>query len=146
MDVKVRIPGITNAWTMPIRARIDMLTTGVRTPIGIKVFGPDLKEIEKIGAHLEAIIKNVPGTRSVYAERVAGGYFVDFDLKRSELARYGLSVADAQNVIMSAIGGENVTTTIEGRARYPVNVRYARELRDNIERLSQVLVSTPAGA
>jgi Cu(I)/Ag(I) efflux system membrane protein CusA/SilA len=146
MDAKVRIPGITNAWTMPIRARIDMLTTGVRTPIGIKIFGPDLKEIEKIGAHLEAIIKDVPGTRSVYAERVAGGYFVDFDLKRSELARYGLSVADAQNVIMSAIGGENVTTTIEGRARYPVNVRYARELRDNIERLSQVLVSTPSGA
>ncbi len=146
MDATVRIPGITNAWTMPIRARIDMLTTGVRTPIGIKIFGPDLKEIEKIGAHLEAIMKDVPGTRSVYAERVAGGYFVDFDLKRSELARYGLSVADAQNVITSAIGGENVTTTIEGRARYPVNVRYPRELRDNFERLSQVLVSTPSGA
>ena len=146
MDAKVRIPGITNAWTMPIRARIDMLTTGVRTPIGIKIFGPDLTEIEKIGGHLEAIMKDIPGTRSVYAERVAGGYFVDFDLKRGELARYGLSVADAQNVIMSAIGGENVTTTIEGRARYPVNVRYPRELRDNIERLSQVLVSTPAGS
>jgi Cu(I)/Ag(I) efflux system membrane protein CusA/SilA len=146
MDAKVRIPGVTNAWTMPIRTRIDMLTTGVRTPIGIKIFGPDLKEIEKIGARLEAIMKDVPGTRSVYSERVAGGYFIDFDLKRNELARYGLSVADAQNVIMSAIGGENVTTTIEGRARYPVNVRYPRELRDNIERLSQVLVSTPAGA
>jgi Cu(I)/Ag(I) efflux system membrane protein CusA/SilA len=146
MDAKVRIPGITNAWTMPIRARIDMLTTGVRTPIGIKIFGPDLTEIERIGSHLEAIMKGVPGTRSVYAERVAGGYFVDFDLKRDQLARYGLSVADAQDVIMSAIGGENVTTTIEGRARYPVNVRYPRELRDNIERLSQVLVSTPAGS
>jgi copper/silver efflux system protein len=146
MDAKVQIPGVTNAWTMPIRTRIDMLTTGVRTPIGIKIFGPDLKEIEKIGAHLEAIIKDIPGTRSVYSERVAGGYFVDFDLKRSELARYGLSVADAQNVITSAIGGEDVTTTIEGRARYPVNVRYPRELRDNIERLSQVLVSTPTGA
>ena len=109
---------------MPIRARIDMLTTGVRTPIGIKIFGADLNEIEKIGAHLEMIMKDIPGTRSVYAERVAGGYFVDFDLKRDQLARYGLSVADAQNVIMSAIGGENVTTTIEGRARYPVNVRY----------------------
>ncbi len=146
MDAKVRIPGITNAWTMPIRARIDMLTTGVRTPIGIKIFGPDLTEIEKIGGHLEAIMKDIPGTRSVYAERVAGGYFVDFDLKRGELARYGLSVADAQNVIMSAIGGENVTTTVEGRARYPVNMRYPRELRDNMERLSQVLVSTPAGS
>jgi copper/silver efflux system protein len=146
MDAKVRIPGITNAWTMPIRARIDMLTTGVRTPIGIKVFGQDLNEIEKIGGRLEAIMKDIPGTRSVYAERVAGGYFVDFDLKRDQLARYGLSVAAAQNVIMSAIGGENVTTTIDGRARYPVNVRYPRELRDNIERLSQVLVSTPGGA
>jgi copper/silver efflux system protein len=146
MNAKVQIPGVTNAWTMPIRARIDMLTTGVRTPIGIKVFGPDLSEIEKIGAHLEAILKNIPGTRSAYAERVAGGYFVDFDLKRDQLARYGLSVAAAQNVITSAIGGENVTTTIEGRARYPVNVRYPRELRDNLERLSQVLVSTPTGS
>jgi copper/silver efflux system protein len=145
MDSKVRIPGVTNAWTMPIRTRIDMLTTGIRTPIGIKVFGPDLTEIEKIGAHLEAIMKEVPGTRSVYAERVAGGYFLDFNLKRDQLARYGLSVANVQNVITSAIGGENVTTTIEGRARYPVNVRYPRELRDNIERLGQVLVSTPGG-
>ena len=114
--------------------------------IGIKIFGQDLNEIEKIGAHLESIMKDIPGTRSVYAERVAGGFFVDFDLKRGELARYGLSVADAQNVIMSAIGGENVTTTIEGRARYPVNVRYPRELRDNLENLSQVLVSTPSGS
>jgi Cu(I)/Ag(I) efflux system membrane protein CusA/SilA len=146
MDHTVRIPGVTNAWTMPIRARIDMLTTGVRTPVGIKIFGPDIAEIEKLGGHLEAIMKDVPGTRSVYAERVAGGYFVDFNLRRDRLARYGLSVADAQNVVMSAIGGENVTTTVEGRARYPVNVRYPRELRDNIERLSQVLVSTPSGA
>ncbi len=146
MDEKVRIPGVTNAWTMPIRGRIDMLTTGVRTPIGIKIFGPELKEIEKIGGHLEMIMKEIPGTRSIYAERVAGGYFIDFNLKRDQLARYGLSVADAQNVIMSAIGGENVTTTIEGRARYPVNVRYPRESRDSIERLSQVLVSTPGGA
>ncbi|MBI1746749.1 MAG: efflux RND transporter permease subunit [Acidobacteria bacterium] len=146
MDQAVKIPGVTNAWTMPIKARIDMLTTGVRTPIGIKIFGPDLLEIEKIGGHLEAILKEMPGTRSVYAERVAGGYFVDFNLKRDQLARYGLSVADAQNIVMSAIGGENVTTTIEGRARYPVNVRYPRELRDNVERISQVLVPTATGA
>jgi Cu(I)/Ag(I) efflux system membrane protein CusA/SilA len=145
MDAIVQIPGVTNAWTMPIRTRIDMLTTGIRTPIGIKIFGPDLATIEKIGIHLESIMKDIPGTRSVYSERVAGGYFVDFDLKRDELARYGLSVADAQNVMMSAIGGQNVTTTIEGRARYPVNVRYPRELRDSIESLKQVLVSTPAG-
>jgi Cu(I)/Ag(I) efflux system membrane protein CusA/SilA len=146
MDRTVQIPGVTNAWTMPIRARIDMLTTGFRTPVGIKIFGPDLAEIEKIGARLESIMREVPGTRSVYAERVSGGYFVDFDLKREQLARYGLSVADAQRVITSAIGGENVTTTIAGRARYPVNVRYPRELRDNIERLSQVLVPTSGGA
>lgn len=146
MDQKVRIPGVTNAWTMPIKARIDMLTTGVRTPIGIKVFGADLDEIQKIGAQLETLMAQLPETRSVFAERVTGGYFVDFDLRRDQLARYGLSVADAQNVIMSAIGGENVTTALEGRARYPVNVRYARELRDNLERLSQVLVPTPGGA
>jgi Cu(I)/Ag(I) efflux system membrane protein CusA/SilA len=146
MDQKVRIPGVTNAWTMPIKARIDMLTTGVRTPVGIKIFGADLMEIQRIGSHLETILRRLPETRSVFAERVAGGYFVDFDLKRDQLARYGLSVADAQNVVMSAIGGENVTTTIEGRARYPVNIRYPRELRDNLARLSQVLVPTPSGS
>jgi Cu(I)/Ag(I) efflux system membrane protein CusA/SilA len=146
LDQTVRIPGVTNAWTMPIKARIDMLSTGVRTPIGIKVLGPDLGEIEKIGARLETLLRNVPGTRSVFAERVAGGYFLDFDLKRDQLARYGLTVADAQNIVMSAIGGENITTTVEGRARYPVNLRYPRELRDNVERLRQVLVPTPSGA
>jgi copper/silver efflux system protein len=146
LDRTVRIPGVTNAWTMPIKARIDMLSTGVRTPIGIKVLGPDLREIEKIGARLETLLRNVPGTRSVFAERVAGGYFLDFDLKRDQLARYGLTVADAQNIVMSAIGGENITTTVEGRARYPVNIRYPRELRDNVERLREILVPTPSGA
>jgi copper/silver efflux system protein len=146
LDQNVRIPGVTNAWTMPIKARIDMLTTGVRTPIGIKVLGADLREIERIGARLETLLRNVPGTRSVFAERVAGGYFLDFDLRRDQLARYGLTVADAQNIVMSAIGGENVTTTVEGRARYPVNIRYPRELRDNIDRLREVLVPTPSGA
>ena len=145
MDRALKITGVTNAWTMPIKNRIDMLTTGVRTPIGIKVFGADLNTIEAIGTRLELILKDVPGTRSVYAERVAGGYFVDFDLKREELARYGLSVAEVQMVIMSAIGGETITTTIEGRERYPVNVRYARELRDDVEKLKRVLVPTPAG-
>jgi Cu(I)/Ag(I) efflux system membrane protein CusA/SilA len=146
MDQKVKLPGVTNAWTMPIKNRIDMLTTGIRTPVGIKIFGPDLKKIEEIGASLEGLIRDLPGTRSVYAERVAGGYFVDFDLKRDQLARYGLAIADAQAIVMSAIGGDNVTTTIEGRARYSVNVRYPRELRDSIERLRQVLVPTPGGA
>ena len=145
MDKKMQFPGVTNAWTMPIKARIDMLTTGVRTPIGIKIFGADLKEIEKIGEHIEMVLKDVSGTRSIYAERTAGGYFVDFDLKREQLARYGLSVEEAQMVIMSAVGGENITTIIEGRERYPVNLRYARELRDDIEKLKRVLVPTISG-
>ena len=145
MDQALKIPGTTNAWTMPIKNRIDMLTTGVRTPIGIKIFGDDLHRIEAIGVQLENMLKDVPGTRSVYAERVAGGFFLDFELKREALARYGLSVEDAQMVIMSAIGGEPVTTTVEGRERYTVNVRYARELRDDVEKLKRVLVPTPAG-
>ncbi len=146
MDAALQIPGTSNAWTMPIKARIDMLTTGVRTPVGIKIFGADLKQIEAIGSQLEEILRTVPGTRSVFAERAAGGYFVDFDLDRQALARFGLSVGDVQDVIMSAVGGENVTTTVEGRARYPVNVRYPRALRDDVTRLGQVLVMTPSGA
>lgn len=131
MDKALQLPGVTNAWTMPIKARIDMLTTGVRTPVGIKIFGPDLKEIERIGQHMEMVLKEVPGTRSVYAERVSGGYFLDFDIKREEIARYGLKLMDVGRIIESAIGGENITTTIEGRERYPVNLRYLRELRDD---------------
>ncbi len=146
MDQALQIPGVTNAWTMPIKARIDMLSTGVRTPVGIKIFGANLKEIERIGEQLEGILRNVPGTRSVYAERVAGGYFVDIVPRRDELARYGLTIGQVQDVIMSAVGGENVTTTIEGRERYPVNVRYPRELRDNVDRLRRVLVAAPGGA
>jgi len=145
MDQALKIPGTTNAWTMPIKNRIDMLTTGVRTPVGIKVLGADLKKIEAIGTHLEMILKDVRGTRSIYAERVAGGYFVDFTLNREAIARYGLSVADVQMVIMTAIGGENITTTVEGRERYPVNVRYAREFRDDLEALKRVLVTTSSG-
>ncbi|HVT01764.1 MAG TPA: CusA/CzcA family heavy metal efflux RND transporter [Thermoanaerobaculia bacterium] len=140
MDQKLQIPGQTNAWTMPIRNRIDMLTTGIRTPVGIKVFGADLKQIETIGQQLEGIVRKVPGTRSVYGERVSGGYFVDFDLNRPVIARYGLSVKDVQDVIMTAIGGENVSTTIEGRERYPINIRYPRELRDEMDKLAHVLV------
>jgi len=145
MDRALRIPGTTNAWTMPIKNRIDMLSTGIRTPVGIKVVGSDFQEIERIGTHLEMILSKVPGTRSVFAERTAGGYFIDFDLKRGQLARYGLSISDAQMTIQSAIGGENVTTTIEGRERYGVNVRYPRELRDDLEELKRVQVATPDG-
>jgi copper/silver efflux system protein len=146
MDRALKIPGVTNAWTMPIKARIDMLSTGVRTPIGIKVFGADLAEIQRIGVRLESLLRDIPGTRSVFAERVTGGYFVDIVPRRDQLARYGLTIAQMQDVVMSAIGGENVTTTIEGRERYPVNVRYPRELRDDIGQLRRVLVPTPTGA
>jgi len=145
MDEALKIPGMTNAWTMPIKARIDMLSTGVRTPLGIKILGSDLEKIEGLGTRLEMVLKDIPGTRSVFAERAAGGYFLDFDLKREELARYGIPVEDAQMVVLSAIGGENVTTTVEGRERYPVNVRYPRELRDDVEKLKRVLVPTPSG-
>jgi copper/silver efflux system protein len=146
MDKALQIPGVSNAWTMPIKARIDMLTTGIRTPVGIKVFGSDLKEIERIGIDLEQAIRDIPGTRSVFAERVAGGYFVDFEPRRDQLARYGLTIAMVQSVITGAIGGENITTTVEGRERYPVNLRYPRELREDMDKLRRVLVPTPTGA
>ncbi|WP_455377164.1 efflux RND transporter permease subunit, partial [Petrachloros mirabilis] len=145
MDRALQFPGVTNAWTMPIKARTDMLTTGVRTPVGIKIFGPDLKQIEQIGKHLEMALQDVPGTRSVYAERVSGGYFLDFDINREEIARYGLTVMDVGRIIETAIGGENIDMTIEGRERYPINVRYLRELRDDPDKLRRVLVSTPTG-
>jgi len=146
MNARLSLPGQTNAWTMPIKNRIDMLTTGIRTPVGIKIFGADLGEIEKIGQHLEGILQKVPGTRSVYGERVAGGYFVDFDLNRQAIARYGLRISDVQDVIMTAIGGENVSTTIEGRERYPINIRYPREMRDDVDKLARTLVSVPNAA
>ena len=145
MNAKLTLPGQTNAWTMPIKNRTDMLTTGIRTPIGVKIFGSDLKEIEQIGQHLEGILQTIPGTRSVYGERTAGGYFVDFDLNREQIARYGLTIKEVQDVIMTAIGGENVTTTIEGRERYPVNIRYPRELREDVDQLARVLVPTMGG-
>ncbi|MBI4400840.1 MAG: efflux RND transporter permease subunit [Nitrospirae bacterium] len=146
MNRALQFPGVTNAWTMPIKNRVDMLTTGIRTPVGIKIFGSDLKKIEAIGQHLEMMLKEVPGTRSVYAERVSGGYFLDFEINRDEIARYGLKLMDVGRIIESAIGGENIATTIEGRERYPVNVRYLRELRDDPEKLRRVLVDTPTGA
>jgi len=146
MDRALKIPGTANAWTMPIRNRVDMLTTGVRTPVGIKIYGSDLREIERIGREIEPVLAQVPGTRSVYAERTTGGYFLDFDLKRDALARYGLTIEDVQGYIMSAVGGENVTTTVEGRERYPVNVRYFRDYRSDLSALNRVLVATPSGA
>ncbi len=146
MDAKLQLPGLPNIWTMPIRNRIDMLSTGIRTPVGVKVLGSDLTVIQQVGEEIERVLRTVPGTRTVVAERTAGGYYVDFDLKRDALARYGLAVEDAQTTILSAIGGENVTTTIEGRGRYPVNVRYARDDRDDLAALRRTLVATPSGA
>jgi Cu(I)/Ag(I) efflux system membrane protein CusA/SilA len=140
MNDALSIPGVANSFTMPIKARIDMLATGIRTPVGIKILGPDLVEIEKIGIQLEHELRDVPGTRSVYAERVATGYFLDIVINRNAIARYGLAVDDVNEVIQTAIGGMNLTTTIEGRARYPVNIRYPRDLRSDLDKLKRILV------
>ncbi len=146
LDKAIQFPGVTNAWTMPIKTRIDMLSTGIKTPVGIKIAGPDLNELQRIGKEVEGVVKPLPGTLSAYAERVMGGNYVDFDIDREAAARYGLTVGDIQDVIMSAIGGMNVYWTVEGLERYPINVRYPRELRDNIDALAQTLVTTPTGA
>lgn len=146
LDKAIQFPGLTNAWTMPIKTRIDMLATGIKTPVGIKIMGANLDTLSAIGERIEATIRKVPGTLSAYSERVVGGNYLDFEIRREEAARYGLTVGDVQDVIMSAVGGMNVTYTVEGLARYPVNVRYPRELRDNITSLKRVLVPTPSGA
>jgi Cu(I)/Ag(I) efflux system membrane protein CusA/SilA len=146
LNALIRFPGVTNAWTMPIKTRIDMLSTGIKTPVGIKLTGPDLAVLEDLGKQVEPLVRGLPGTRSVYAERVAGGYYMSFVVKRMEAARYGLTVQDVLDVIQSAIGGMNVTTTIEGLERYPLNVRYARDLRQSPEALRRVLLATPIGA
>jgi Cu(I)/Ag(I) efflux system membrane protein CusA/SilA len=146
LNEALQIPGVSNAWTMPIKARTDMLSTGIRTPLGIKVQGADLAEIQQIGTQIENALKKVPGTASVFSERTSGGFFLDFDLKRDQLARYGLTIDDAENVVTSAIGGDTMTTTIEGRERYTVNVRYLRDYRSDIDSLRRVLVATPSGA
>ena len=140
MDEALTIPGVANLFTMPIKARIDMLSTGIRTPVGIKVLGPRIEELEKLGLQIENVLRTVPGTRTVFAERLATGYFLDIKVKREEAARYGLTVDDVQEVVQSTIGGRNITTTVEGRERYPVNVRYSRDLRSNTEKMKRVLV------
>ncbi|MEZ4750406.1 MAG: CusA/CzcA family heavy metal efflux RND transporter [Bdellovibrionota bacterium] len=145
MNQKMQFPGTTNAYTMPIKTRIDMLSTGIRTPVGIKIYGGDSRKIEEIGLQLEKLIPQVSGTRSVFAERVAGGYFLDFHFNREALGRYGISIAEAQEVIQHALGGKTVSTTVEGRERYTINVRYASAFRDDIEDLKRILISTPKG-
>jgi len=146
MDAKLRIPGFPNIWWMPIQTRTEMITTGVRSPVGIKVLGPDLKQIENIGKEIEQVLVRVPGTRSAFAERLNEGYYVDVIVNRREAARYGLRVGDVQAVIASGVGGETITTTVEGRERYSVNVRYKRELRDDPQSLKRILIPTSSGA
>jgi len=146
LDKSIQFPGLTNAWTMPIKTRIDMLSTGIKTPVGIKLMGEDLQVLSDLGEKIEVVMREVPGTLSVYAERVTGGNFLDFQIKRKEAARYGLTVGDVQDIIMTAIGGMNITQTVEGLERYPVNLRYGSELRDTPEKLRRILVPTPTGA
>ncbi len=146
LDSMIRFPGLTNAWTMPIKTRIDMLSTGIKTPVGIKISGPDLAVLEDIGEQIEAALRDMPGTLSVYAERVVGGNYLDLDIDRAKIARYALTVGDVQDIIQTAIGGMNISQTVEGLERYPINLRYSRELRDDISSLRRVLVPTPTGA
>ena len=146
MNANIKTPGMANIFWMPIQTRTEMLTTGFRSKVGIKIFGPDLGKIQELGVQIEKALSNFPDTRSAYAERTTGGYFLDFEVNREASARYGLKVGDVNDVIESAIGGKNVTTTVEGRERYPVNVRYARDFRQDLDALKRVLVATPTGA
>lgn len=146
LNASIQFPGLTNAWTMPIKTRIDMLSTGIKTPVGIKLMGDNLDTLNMLGAQVQAIVQKIPGTLSAYADKVTGGNFIDFEINRDEAARYGLTVGDIQDVIQSAIGGMNVSYTVEGLERYPINVRYSRELRDSITKLKRIIVPTPSGA
>ena len=146
LNAAVQFPGLNNAWTMPIKTRIDMLATGIKTPVGIKVAGPDLAELERIAAEIETVVRQVPGTSSVFAERVMGGNYIEFDINRDEIARYGLSIGDVQEVLEVALGGMPLTTTVEGLERYSINLRYDRDFRENLEALQQIIVPTSTGA
>lgn len=146
LNAAIQFPGLTNAWTMPIRTRIDMLSTGIKTPVGIKIMGNNLDTLNLLAGEIQSVVQKIPGTLSAYADKVTGGNFLDFDIDRAAASRYGLTVGDVQDIIQSAIGGMNVTHTVEGRERYPVNVRYSRELRDTVEKLRRIIVPTPVGA
>jgi copper/silver efflux system protein len=146
LNAAIQFPGLNNAWTMPIKTRIDMLATGIKTPVGIKVAGPDLKELERIAAEIETVVRQVPGTSSVFAERVMGGNYIEFNINRDEIARYGLALGDVQEVLEVALGGMPLTTTVEGLERYSINLRYDRDFRENLEALRQIIVPTPTGA
>jgi copper/silver efflux system protein len=145
LDAAIKFPGLTNAWTMPIKTRIDMLSTGIKTPVGIKISGANLDTLERIGKDVEEVMRGVRGATSAFAERAVGGNYLDITIDRRQAARFGLQVGDIQKVIETALGGMNITTTVEGLERYPVNLRYSRELRDNIETIKRVLVSSVDG-
>lgn len=146
LNAAVQIPGLNNAWTMPIKTRIDMLATGIKTPVGIKIAGPDLAELERVASEVEAVVKGVPGTLSAFAERTMGGNYVEFNIDRDAIARYGLTVGDVQEVLEVALGGMPLTTTVEGLERYAVNLRYSRDFRENLGALREIVVPTPTGA
>ena len=146
MNAAIQFPGLSNAWTMPIKTRTDMLATGIKTPVGIKVAGPDLATLERVAAEIEAVIRQVPNTGSVFAERVMGGNYIEFLINRDEIARYGLRIRDVQDVLEVALGGMPLTTTVEGLERYTVNLRYDRDFRENLEALKQIVIPTPTGA
>jgi Cu(I)/Ag(I) efflux system membrane protein CusA/SilA len=145
LDAAIKFPGLANSWGYPIKIRIDMLSTGIKTPVGIKLLGNDLNVLSRLGQEVEAILKQVPGTASVFAERVIGGYYLDFEIKRLDAARYGLTVGEVQEVITMAMGGENITQTVEGLERYPVNLRYFQDYRSSMPALKRILIPTPKG-
>jgi Cu(I)/Ag(I) efflux system membrane protein CusA/SilA len=146
MDEKLQFPGLTNTWTMPVQNRLDMELTGIKTPVGLKIQGPNVDGIQQAGTQLQQVLGSIPELHSVFAEHVAEGFYVNVEVDRPEAARYGLTVADVQRAVSSGIGGENIAENVEGRQRYPINVRYSRDFRDDVEHLSQVVISTPTGA
>jgi len=144
MDAKLQFPGLSNTWTMPVENRLDMELTGIKTPLGMKIQGPTLEGIQQVGAQIQQALSGLPQVRSVFSERVSQGFYVNIEVNREEASRYGLTVADVQQAVTSGIGGEMVTENIEGRERYPVNVRYSRDFRDNVDELRKVLIGTPS--
>ncbi len=146
MDAKLQFPGLSNTWTMPVQNRLDMTMTGIKTPLGIKIQGPSLDGIQQLGAQIQTALSALPEVRSIFAERVSQGFYLNIEVNRAEAARYGLTIADVQQAVTSGIGGETVAENVEGRERYPINVRYSRDFRDSTEELRRVLLATPSGA
>ena len=146
MDDRLHFPGLSNSWTMPVENRLDMELTGIKTPVGLKIQGPDVDRIQQIGSQIEEILGSVPGTRGIFAERVSQGFYINVDVDRAVAARYGLTVGDVQRAVSSGMGGENIATTVEGRERYSINVRYLADYRNDLNALRRILIMTPTGA